>query len=362
MVWYASRMSASADSGPSPGDPIKPNPPVAGRAPDSAAAEAASTDDILHTPEQVREAILIGQGLAPQPPEPVYVRRRRVMLPLVLFLVTCASTFAAGLSNWEPEILLSEQITWQQLWNMNGAVARGFTYMAAVMGILLFHEMGHFVMTVRHHIPASLPFFIPLPIHPFGTMGAVIGMEGMKANRRQLFDIGLAGPLAGLVVAIPVTYYGIMHASAAPLGAFGGRYFHDPLLVKLMIRWFRPDIPPNGDLMMNAWLMAGWIGLLITGLNMMPISQLDGGHVIYALFRRGAHLLARLFLISAILFVVLADAYIWSLMLILVILIGTDHPPTSDDSVELGPVRWTIGVLSLAIPVLCFPPMGMTLE
>jgi Zn-dependent protease len=349
-------------SDPSPDDPIKPPLLASSAPPDAPVPELLSgSNDTLSTPEEVRQAILAGQAVTP-PPEAVYMRRRRVMLPLVLFLVTCASTFAAGLSNWEPEILLSERISWKQLWEMPGARDRGLIYMSAVIGILLFHEMGHFVMTVRHRIPASLPYFIPLPIHPFGTMGAVIGMEGMKANRRQLFDIGLAGPLAGLVVAIPVTYYGILHAVAAPPGVASHRYFHDPLLVKLLVHWFRPDVPAGSDFMMNAWLMAGWIGLLITGLNMMPISQLDGGHVIYALFRRRAHIFARLFLIGAILFVVLADAYIWSLMLILVILIGTDHPPTSDDSVELGPVRWTLGVLSLTIPILCFPPMGMTMD
>jgi Zn-dependent protease len=356
-------MSSPA-AGPPPDDPIKHPPFVSGAAPEAAPGYVLGSDDALRNADEVRQAILAGQALAPplSPPEFVSIRRRRVVLPLVLFLVTCASTFAAGLAHWEPALLLSEQVTWKQLWDIKGAPARGFTYMGAVIGILLFHEMGHFVMTVRHHIPASLPYFIPLPIHPFGTMGAVIGMEGMKANRKQLFDIGLAGPLAGLVVAIPVTYYGITHAAAAPLGAVGFPHYHDPLIVKLFIRWFRPDVPEGGELIMNAWLMAGWIGLLITGLNMMPISQLDGGHVIYALFRRRAHIFARLFLIAAIVFVVLADAYIWSLMLILVILIGTDHPPTSDDSVELGPVRWTLGVLSLAIPVLCFPPMGMTME
>ena len=107
--------------------------------------------------------------------------------------------------------------------------------------------------------------------------------------------------------------------------------------------------------------MAGWVGLLITGLNMLPISQLDGGHVTYALFGRRAHVVARTFLMVVIALVVLYIDHlvIWVPMLVLVTLLGTDHPPTSDDSARLGPLRWTIGVASLAIPVLCFPVWGI---
>ena len=104
-------------------------------------------------------------------------------------------------------------------------------------------------------------------------------------------------------------------------------------------------------------LMAGWVGMLITGLNMLPISQLDGGHVIYGLFGRRSRLVARTFLIAAILFVIVGDHYNWTVMLVLVILLGVDHPPTRDDNVRLGPVRTVIGLVSLAIPVLCFTPV-----
>ena len=106
--------------------------------------------------------------------------------------------------------------------------------------------------------------------------------------------------------------------------------------------------------------MAGWVGMLVTGLNMLPISQLDGGHVTYALFGRYSHWLARAVLIGAIAFMVMTNSYNWILMLILVTFIGTDHPPTADDTVKLGPVRWTLGLLSLSIPILCFTPFPFT--
>ena len=249
--------------------------------------------------------------------------------------------------------------------------------MLAVMAILLAHEMGHFLLTLRHRIPASWPFFIPMPLSFIGTMGAVIGMQGFRADRRQLFDIGIAGPLAGLVVAIPITCLGIeaiassrIVAPPTPRAEGAGDVpagtprviiteFHDPLLVKLLIRWLRPEVG-HDQFNTNPLWMAGWVGLLITGLNMLPISQLDGGHISYALFGRRAHLLARCLVLAAVVFVLAAQVYMWTLMLLLLMFIGIDHPPTADDRVTLGRGRKLLGLLSLAIPILCFPPMGIT--
>jgi membrane-associated protease RseP (regulator of RpoE activity) len=235
--------------------------------------------------------------------------------------------------------------------------------MGLVLGILVTHEMGHFVMTIRHGIPASLPYFIPLPIVPFGTLGAVIGMEGSRANRREMFDMGAAGPIAGLLVAIPVTIYGILQLPTTP--APGDSFcFHNPLLFRWLTTWLRPDYPTPDVLYLNqfnAFLMAGWMGMLVTGLNMLPISQLDGGHVAYAVLgRRGAHFLARYLLIGAIVFILVEATYFWVVMLVLIILLGTDHPPTADDNCPIGPVRKIIGWLSFLIPILCFPPYGIT--
>ena len=162
---------------------------------------------------------------------------------------------------------------------------QGLVYMGVVMGLLLAHEMGHFLMALRHRVPASLPYFIPMPLIPFGTLGAVIGMEGSRANRRQMFDLGIAGPLAGLAVTLPILWLGILRLPAAP--AAGQSFcFHNPLILQHMIAWLRPDYPTPDVLYLNQFnpfLMAGWVGLLVTGLNMLPVSQLDGGHVAYAL-------------------------------------------------------------------------------
>jgi Zn-dependent protease len=306
--------------------------------------------------------------------------RRRVALPVILFLATCLSTFWTGAVAWKPLIHLDllyrginvfrdnlpqgspvaalgqslavAQMDWQ----------RGLLYMAAVVGLLLMHEMGHFLMALRHRIPASLPYFIPVPVIPFGTMGAVIGMEGSRANRREMFDMGVAGPLAGLVIALPITWLGIRMMPAVPPPG-DSLCFHNPLLFQWLIAWLRPDYPTPAVLYLNQFnpfLMAGWVGLLVTGLNMLPVSQFDGGHVTYALLGEGAHTLARILMITAILYELATDTYFWVPMIVLVILLGIDHPPTADDRCRLGFVRTAIGWASLLIPILCFPPQGIT--
>ena len=123
--------------------------------------------------------------------------------------------------------------------------------------------MGHFLMTLRYRIPASLPYFIPVPVIPFGTLGAVIGMEGSRANRRELFDLGIAGPIAGLAVAVPVLWIGIQRLDATPVNP-DSFIFHNPLLVQYMIAWLQPAFPTPDRLSLNQFnpfLMAGWLGM-----------------------------------------------------------------------------------------------------
>jgi Zn-dependent protease len=320
------------------------------------------------------DAAIDSDDLGPPP-------KRRVAMPLLLFLATCLSTFWVGAVDWKPvghfEALHSGFSSFVSNWRQGHPVAaldeamavakmnwsQGLLYMGLVLGVLLTHEMGHFLMTLRHRIPASLPYFIPLPAVPFGTLGAVIGMDGGRANRRELFDMGVAGPMAGLIVAIPITVLGILQLPAQPLPG-ESLCFHNPAAFKWLIALLRPEYPTPGVLYLNqfnAFLMAGWMGMLVTGLNMLPISQLDGGHVAYSLFgREGAHVLARGLLVMSILFIVGTERYAWIVMLVLVILMGTDHPPTADDECDIGRFRKLIGWIALLTPIFCFPPMGIT--
>jgi Zn-dependent protease len=280
-------------------------------------------------------------------------RRRRVVLPVLLFLATCGSTFFAGALNWNPALYAANNVVGREI---SANWSQGLIYMAAVIGILLTHEMGHFLQTLRYRVHASLPFFIPVPIIFTGTMGAVIGMEGSRADRKQLFDIGISGPLAGLLVALPIIWFGIKNATVMKPGA--DVILGDPLIFKMMTYYLRGDIAPDAILnKSHPLLMAGWVGMLITGLNMLPISQLDGGHVIYGLWGRRSRIVARAIMILAILYVVLGAHYNWTLMLVLVIMLGVDHPPTRDDNVSLGWWRRILGLLSLSIPILCFTPI-----
>jgi Zn-dependent protease len=310
-------------------------------------------------------------------PAPPPRRRRRIWLPIVLFVLTCLSTFLAGATQYRPMDFFEEAIRGPMNGRptvgepfdfmplrrtLYGGWRQGLLYMTCVLAILFAHEMGHFVMTVVYRVRASLPFFIPLPISLIGTMGAVIVMDPRQANRRQIFDIGLAGPLAGLVVAIPIMWIGVQRFDFAP-----GRdpQLQVPLAMQLTIKHVHPEKheATKGFSLdrANPWFMAGWVGLLVTGLNMLPVSQLDGGHVIYALFGKWAHWIARAFLLAAFGYMALMAFWFnsiptWILMAILVLFIGTDHPPTSDDSVQLGWFRTTLGLASLAIPVFCFVP------
>ena len=284
---------------------------------------------------------------------------RRRWLPLILFFVTCLSTFIAGATSWNGLVTLGDGLEFRR--TIMTHWQQGLIYMGCVLAILGLHEMGHFLATIRYRISASFPFFIPFPVSPIGTMGAVIGMAGHRADRKQMFDIGIAGPLAGLVVAIPILWIGIRNLDMT-IAASGPYQLDLPWIVKAMISWQRPDLQSISRVsisQLNPYFMAAWVGLLITGLNMMPVSQLDGGHVIYALLLKRGHWVARIFLLSAIAYVVLARVGIWSVMLILVTLMGVDHPPTSNDRVPLGWFRTVLGWASLSIPFLCFPARGL---
>jgi membrane-associated protease RseP (regulator of RpoE activity) len=286
--------------------------------------------------------------------------------PLLLFVATCCSLFFVGLVGWDTNIaaeILSGDII-QLFWLLKRFWADGLLYMLATVAILGSHEMGHFIAAARYRIYTTLPLFIPMPMPPLGTFGAVIAMEPGAPNRKQIFDVGLAGPIAGLVVALPILVLGAMQLDFnAPQSE--GWTFGFPLVVK----WLLAIVQPTGYTgaqtsiaasQLNPLFMAGLIGLIVTGLNMMPVSQLDGGHVIYALFQKRSWWIARGFICFAALHQAMTGSK-WGMMIFLVILMGVDHPPTKDDSQPIGPFRFCLGLASLAIPILCFTPSSLML-
>lgn len=291
--------------------------------------------------------------------------QRRIVRPVVLFVLTLFSTFWVGVSQWSPNVLsdlLQLMFTGNLLPFRMAFLAHwdtGLTYMGAVMLIIFLHEMGHFVASLYYRVPTSLPYFLPFPANPIGTLGAVIILQGNEADRKQIFDIGIAGPLAGLVAAVPIAFYGVslLDLTSAPTGGFGFR-------MPWLLDWFAHlcHVPgyQTGSIVwlnqLNPWFVAGWVGFLITGINMMPVGQLDGGHVTYTLFGKTAHTIAQLTLVFAIAFMVYHNDFVLGLMVVLLLLSGPNHPPTSDDGVAIGSFRFGLGLFSLVIPILCFPP------
>jgi membrane-associated protease RseP (regulator of RpoE activity) len=178
-----------------------------------------------------------------------------------------------------------------------GAILRNipnaWTFAVPLMAILLAHELGHYLAARWHRVPASLPYFIPLPsLSPFGTMGAVISMPGRIRSRNALLDIGAAGPLAGMVVAVPVLLVGLAQSEVRELSG-PALQEGNCLLYLLLKRLVVGPIPPGHDVWISPAAFAGWAGLLVTALNLLPIGQLDGGHIAYALLGERQNQVAR---------------------------------------------------------------------
>lgn len=290
-----------------------------------------------------------------------YPKERRSSWPWILFFLTILSTIWVAVADWAPSTLLDECLQSQSVMPFRRAVLanwpQGLLYSFYLLLILVAHELGHFLVAKWYRVPATAPIFLPFPINFIGTMGAVIAMRGHEADRKQIFDIGIAGPLAGLVLAIPIAFLGAYQLDRT-LPASGGIGLEVPLGIRWLIQIWDPSY--SGEVIwlsqLNPAFMAAWVAFLVTGMNMMPVSQLDGGHVTYGLFGRFAHWIGSGVLMFGIAYMVYKQTLILMLMIVLIILMGPHHPPTRDDSVKIGWPRYLLGLGSLVIPILCFPP------
>jgi len=210
-------------------------------------------------------------------------------------------------------------------------------------------------------VQCSLPFFIPKPFGPFGTLGAVIAMDDNVPNSKALFDIGITGPLAGLVPTLIFLYYGIQWSYLGPRQP-GEIEFGDPLLIQWTIYWMFGHLPPDMMLHLHPLAMAAWAGLFLTSLNLMPVSQLDGGHIIYALLGRKSIPVVYCLFVAAIIAVAWFQLWHLSLILILIMLIGLAHPPTANDAMPLGWPRRCLGWATLLFVFIGFVPIPLTLD
>jgi len=285
--------------------------------------------------------------LGPAPPRSAWQRWGR---HLALFLLTVASVFLVGGLR---TIVLPDHESLLAL-----DVADGLRLVLGLLGILLAHEMGHYLAARYYRVDATLPFFIPFPIPGMslvGTLGAFIRIRGPIPHRRALFDIGVAGPLAGFLVCVPVLWLGIHEATVQPLlPDAGGMFFGEPLAFQWVARIVHGPIPDDRTLVMGQLGLAAWFGLFVTALNLMPIGQLDGGHVVYALLRRKAHLISRVGSWVCVALIYFSPS--WILWAVLVRVLGRRHPATLDDEAPVGRGRVWVGLLALAVFVVCFVP------
>jgi membrane-associated protease RseP (regulator of RpoE activity) len=269
----------------------------------------------------------------------------------LLFVLTIVSMLFAGALAEAPDLR----------WVLRHPLA-GFPFAATLLSILAAHELGHYFTARRLGVSVSLPYFIPMPLSPFGTMGAVIRTRGPTRNRRQILAIGAAGPLAGLAVAIPLLIYGLLNSNVEPIPIQPGVWMEGNSLFYSMVKFliFGQVLPRDGyDVFLHPVAFAAWAGLLVTALNLIPAGQLDGGHIAYALLGRGTRWLNRLAVVLAAILSVLWSGWLfWALILSL---LGQRNAEPLDDVTRLTAKQKAFALCMLAVFVLLFTPKPMTL-
>jgi membrane-associated protease RseP (regulator of RpoE activity) len=300
-----------------------------------------------------------------------------MLLAVTLFLLTFASTTLAGQG-----FGLTVEMT--KGWGASDFLLNGLKFSGPLMAILTAHELGHYLFARYYGVRTTPPYFIPLPFAPislFGTMGAVMFMRERIRVKHQLFDIGAAGPLAGFVVALPCVFIGVALSDVQPFDPSGEAISEgNNLLYWLAKRWLVGPLPPFHDINTHPVAWAGWLGLLVTALNMMPVGQLDGGHIAYALFGRSAQWLSRGFHL-VLWFMGLTGVLawgaeyfglvenvgslhylsMWAFWALILRMTGARHPPVDDERMPLSAGRVALGWLCFLIGVISFIPIPIQL-
>jgi len=321
----------------------------------------------------------------------------RISINVILFILTVISMWLMGVDIPQESIPADGSVP-ISLYFYN--ILSGWPFALSMMGILFAHEMGHYVACKIYKVPATPPFFIPAPfISPLGTFGAFIMMRGIPKNKRILFDVGVAGPIAGLIVAIPVLFLGL---SLSQLGVIDhhppglsrmiegnsifylfskyvvfGKFLPEPASfngISPVLYWIRyflsgHPIPYNGtDVIIHNVALAGWAGLLVTALNLVPVGTLDGGHVAYGLFGERARkifpvaigvLIALMILPGLLTFSFDSFNFSWLLWVMILFWLGNVRTQPLDDITELDPTRRVIGFIMLVVFILLFTPIPM---
>ncbi|MDP7072150.1 MAG: site-2 protease family protein [Candidatus Marinimicrobia bacterium] len=263
----------------------------------------------------------------------------------ILFFLTLFTTLMAG-----------SMMEGGSFWNNPLDLLKGIPFSLTLMLILGTHEFGHYYYSQKHNVEATLPYFIPAPTF-IGTFGAFIKMTSPVRRRDALLQIGASGPIAGFIIALPALIIGLQLSEVVEITPeFGGIILGDSILMKLVTAAVHPNLADSQDIMLHPIAFAGWIGLLVTMLNLLPIGQLDGGHVAYAMLGDRHDLFAKIAFAALIpLSIFSLNWLVWAL-LILVIMRTTSHPPVQDLHLPLSRNNRLIGYLCFVIFILCFVP------
>jgi membrane-associated protease RseP (regulator of RpoE activity) len=256
------------------------------------------------------------------------------LINLVLFVATVATTIWAGYTFG------------------GGSIVDGIAFSIALMAIIGTHEIAHFFTTRKHGVEATLPYFVPAPTL-IGTFGAVINVKSPIPNKNALFDLGVSGPLAGLLVTIPVLFVGIYLSTAAPIES-GSTIIIPPLLMTIISYFAAPPVPDGYLLMMHPVAFAGWVGVIVTMLNLMPVAFLDGGHISRSIFNEKIH---RIVSFIAIIITLLLGWIPMALLMIIMMFATKKHPGALDNVTELTGRRKILATVALGVLILCLSPI-----
>ncbi len=279
----------------------------------------------------------------------------KIWLHILLFVLTFASTTIVGGLVWGSLPEEMARLSLPQLFSDPRVYFAGLKFSIPLLTILGCHELGHYVAARRHGLTATPPFFIPFPVPFFGigTLGAVIRIKDPIRNKKELLDVGAAGPIAGFAALVPFLAYGIA-ASEVGEAPVGGAYleFGEPLIYRFLEALIRPGLGDDMTLWLHPTGVAAWFGILVTLLNLLPFSQLDGGHVAYALFGRWHRLLA-----WPLLGVLAGLGFVWPgwwVWVVIALILRPQHPRLWDEDQPLDRRRQFVGWITIAIFILCF--------
>jgi membrane-associated protease RseP (regulator of RpoE activity) len=294
----------------------------------------------------------------------------RVWLHVLLFALTVVTTTLAGVDQWISFIFSLGQPLPATL--SPSLIAHGLWFSAAILIILGCHELGHYFACRYYDVDASLPFFIPMPFLFTGTMGAVIRIREQIPSKRMYFDIGIAGPIAGFVVAIPLLIAGIAMSTVSPIlnpadlppGSFTYTLGY-PLMFKAVAAAFWGTTPGGFELNLHPVGFGAWFGLLATALNLFPVQQLDGGHIAYTVLgsRWSTYVTFATVPLGVALGFLASSWFVWAgLMMVMMVLFGPRHPRVFDEDAPLGRGRLVLAAFAVVMFVVCFTPVPITIS